>query len=560
MPSFFAYRYSHSPIAPAARRSRPAWLTLACCAALVSALMSLAGCGHSSSARGGGTQSGDELVIMASNGLQDLAFLQKPMEAAIGRKIRFDYAGTVEMADRLRLSGASAADLAWPASGFYLRLNAGAKIVASEKIMLSPVVFALKKPRAEDLGWDKKPPSWDDIALVVKRDGLSLGMTSPVVSDLGLAALFSAGLATANNIPVNGPVNGPVTLADLNLTKLQQLFSGTQLIGGSAHWLADTYVKQENRLDGMINYEAIVLNLDAGTQLNTPLAVIHPRDGSVMADYPLMLINPAHRAEYTKLLAFLRSPAIQQQLVDRTWRRPVVPGIRLPKELEGKLPKSLPEPARPEFVDAVLDSYQTQVRIPAHSYFVLDVSGSMAQEHRMDDLKAALHLLSGSDQNTLAGRYARFLPRERADLTTFDSHIVDHLGIDFGSAAGYDKTRQRFEDFVAALQPKGGTAIYDALQATYQQALKDRKQQPGYYPSIVLMTDGESSSGSTFEAFRNWYQALPDTAQDIPVFTIVFGDADSEEMKSLAELTGGRVFDSTSSSLSAVFKEIRGYQ
>ncbi len=526
----------------------PAWLGLACCVILAV----FGSCGRPAAPRGGGAQNGDELVIMASNGLQDLDFLQKPMEAAIGRKIRFDYVGTVEMADRLRLSGSSAADLAWPASGFYLRLNAATKIAASEKIMLSPVVFALKKPRAEDLGWDKKPPSWDEIALVVKRDGLPLGMTSPVVSDLGLAALFSAGLATANNTPV--------TLADLNLLKLQQLFSGTQLIGGSAHWLADTYVKQENRLDGMINYEAIVLKLDAGTQLNTPLAVIHPRDGSVMADYPLMLINPAHRAEYTRLLAFLRSPAIQQQIVDRTWRRPAVPGVRLPKELEARLPRSLPEPARPDFVDAVLDSYQTQVRIPAHSYFVLDVSGSMAQEHRMDDLKAALHLLSGSEQNTLAGRYARFLPREKADLTTFDSHIVDHLGIDFGSPAGYDKTRQRFEDFVASLQPKGGTAIYDALQATYQQALKDRKQQPGYYPSIVLMTDGESSSGSNFEAFRNWYQALPDTAQNIPVFTIMFGEANSEEMKSLAELTGGRVFDATSSSLSAVFKEIRGYQ
>jgi Ca-activated chloride channel homolog len=526
----------------------PAWLGLACCVILAV----FGSCGRPAPSRGGGAQSGDELVIMASNGLQDLGFLQKPMEAAVGHKIRFDYVGTVEMADRLRNSGAAAADFAWPASGFYLRLNASAKIAASEKIMLSPVVFALKKPRAEDLGWDKKPPSWDEIAHVVGHDGMALGMTSPVVSDLGLAALFSAGLATAKSDALNP--------ADLDLVKLRQLFSGTRLLGGSAHWLADTYVKQENRLDGMINYEAIALNLDAGTQLGTPLEVIHPRDGSVMADYPLMLINPARKAEYARLVGLLRSAPIQQQIVDRTWRRPVIPGIRLPKELEAKLPKSLPEPARPDFVDAVLDSYQSKVRIPAHSYFVLDVSGSMAQEHRMDELKAALHLLSGSDQNTLAGRYAQFLPREKVDLTTFDSHIVDHLGIDFGGPGGYDKIRGQFEDFVASLQPKGGTAIYDALQATYQQALNDRKKQPGYYPSIVLMTDGESSSGSNFEAFRNWYQALPDTAQDIPVFTIMFGDADSEEMKSLAELTGGRVFDAGGSSLSAVFKEIRGYQ
>jgi len=552
MPAFFAYPYRRlTSLSPTARRAS-AWLSAGLGLVLCGVLAGLAGCDHSSSPRAGGVQNGDELVIMASNGLKDLEFLQKPMEAAVGHKVRFDYVGTVEMADRLRNSGASAADFAWPASGFYLRLNAAPKIVASEKIMLSPVVFALKKPRAEDLGWDKKPPTWDEIAHVTGRDTLALGMTSPIVSDLGLAALFSAGLATANV--------SPVELADLNLPELKQLYSGTRLIGGSAHWLADTYVKQENRLDGMINYEAIVLSLDAGTQLSTPLAVIHPRDGSVMADYPLMLINPARRTEYTRLLAFLRSPAIQQQIVDRTWRRPVVAGIRLPKELEIRLPKSLPEPARPGFVDAVLDNYQTQVRIPAHSYFVLDVSGSMAQEHRMDELKAALHLLSGSDQSSLAGRYAQFLPREKADLTTFDSQIVDHLSVDFASPAGYDKTRARFEDFVATLQPKGGTAIYDALEATYQQALKDRKLQPGYYPSIVLMTDGESSSGSNFAAFRDWYQALPDTAQDIPVFTIMFGDADSDEMKSLADLTGGRVFDATSSSLSAVFKEIRGYQ
>ncbi|MDB5973248.1 MAG: hypothetical protein JWR07_8, partial [Nevskia sp.] len=129
----------------------PAWLGLACCIILAV----FGSCGRTAPSRGGGAQSGDELVIMASNGLQDLGFLQKPMEAAVGHKIRFDYVGTVEMADRLRNSGASAADFAWPASGFYVHLNASAKIAASEKIMLSPVVFALKKPRAEDLGWDK---------------------------------------------------------------------------------------------------------------------------------------------------------------------------------------------------------------------------------------------------------------------------------------------------------------------------------------------------------------------------------------------------------------------
>jgi Ca-activated chloride channel family protein len=44
------------------------------------------------------------------------------------------------------------------------------------------------------------------------------------------------------------------------------------------------------------------------------------------------------------------------------------------------------------------------------------------------------------------------------------------------------------------------------------------------------------------------------------VFPVLFGDASVDEMKRIAELTGGRLFDGRAASLSTVFKEIRGYQ
>jgi len=40
----------------------------------------------------------------------------------------------------------------------------------------------------------------------------------------------------------------------------------------------------------------------------------------------------------------------------------------------------------------------------------------------------------------------------------------------------------------------------------------------------------------------------------------VFGEARPDELQRLADLTGGRTFDSRKSSLQAIFKEIRGYQ
>jgi Ca-activated chloride channel family protein len=46
----------------------------------------------------------------------------------------------------------------------------------------------------------------------------------------------------------------------------------------------------------------------------------------------------------------------------------------------------------------------------------------------------------------------------------------------------------------------------------------------------------------------------------VKVFPILFGEGSPTELQALAEMTGGRVFDSRSKPLPVVFKEIRGYQ
>jgi Ca-activated chloride channel family protein len=519
--------------------------------------------------------SAPELTLLGGSELKDLSFLQPQMEAAAGVRIRLDYAGPTEMVDRVRAGGI---DLAWPADGLYLRMNSSQPILAATPIMRSPVVLGLKKSRADELGWTRRAPSWQEIGRAVQRDQLALGMASPIASDLGLAALLSVALATAD--PAHPGPEAPEAAADrgrpggeaiegsmrsapavFDPARLAPLYAGMKLVGGSGSWLADAYAKQEDRLDGMVNYESAVLKLDAGDDLDTPLAVIHPRDGSLAAEYPLLLLNPARRPEYARLVAFLRSAEIQRQIVARTWHRPVIKGIPLPAAFGSAPFKTLRATPRPSQVSALLDLYQSRLRPPSHCYFVLDVSGSMAQAHRLDELKRALRLLAGrSEGGGLSDRYLRFQPREKVDVTTFSSHLVDHLSLELGTGSAYDAGLQRFVDFVDGLQPQGGTAIYDALRAVYQQALKDRHQTPSDYYTIVLMTDGENGSGMSFDGFRQWYEALPDTAQDIPVFAILFGDADRRQMDDLAQLTGGRVFDATRYGLGAVFKEIRGYQ
>ena len=107
-----------------------------------------------------------------------------------------------------------------------------------------------------------------------------------------------------------------------------------------------------------------------------------------------------------------------------------------------------------------------------------------------------------------------------------------------------------------ALQANGGTAIYAALQRAKSLAREELQREPGRYVSIVLLSDGENTSGPNFAAFRK-AQA---SGGAVRVFPVIFGEAPSEEMVELANLTGGRVFDGRKASLALVFKEIRGYQ
>ena len=68
------------------------------------------------------------------------------------------------------------------------------------------------------------------------------------------------------------------------------------------------------------------------------------------------------------------------------------------------------------------------------------------------------------------------------------------------------------------------------------------------------MTDGQSNVG-TFESFAQRYDNI---GLDIPVYSILFGEAYERELRDIASKTNGKVFDGKNNLLEA-FKEVRGY-
>ena len=494
----------------------------------------------------------DRLLVLAGSELKDIEALLPSIKAATGVELVPKYAGTLEAVERLQ--GGEAFDLAWLASNRYASLVPAvkARIAASERTMLTPVVLGIKQSRARELGWENNPTlTWKDIASAAVVGKFTFGMTSPATSNSGFAGLL--GLAAA----LSGKGDA-LEEKDIDAERLAEFFKAQRLTAGSSGWLADAYVKDQGKVDGMINYASTMLALNRSATLKEPLVLIYPQDGIVTADYLIMLINPARRAAYDKVVAYIRGTVFQKAMSAQTLRRPVNPDVAQPPVP----PQALVElsfPAKLAVVDAIVAAFDNQVRLPTDSTFVLDHSGSMSNG-RIEQLKQAMLGLSGVD-TTVSGRYARFRNRERVFLVPFSSRPGATEGYDMGKSEVDNRaTLALLSKRVGLLKPTDGTAIYDSLMQAYKEALARRRVDPQRFYSIVVMTDGENTEGATAYDFTRWHAALPAADRDLRVFPVVFGEADAAELQRVAELTGGRSFDSRKSSLAAIFKEIRGYQ
>ncbi len=493
----------------------------------------------------------ENLTVLAGSELRDMEPLLGDIEKRTGIKLLMTYSGTLDGAERL-IAG-EPTDLAWFSHGKYITLVQGEKnrIVAQEKTMLSPVVMGVKESVAKAWGWAGNPNvTWRDIAAKAESGELRYAMADPASSNSGFTALV--GVATA----LSGSSDA-LSAKDVDQAQLGGFFKGQQLSAGSSGWLVDAYVRENGRLNGIINYESVLMALNRDRRLEDNLLLIYPKEGIITADYPLMLINGQKREAYDKLVAYLLSPEFQQKMMEQTLRRPVIPQVKLSAEFATPLLVELAFPNDLTAIDKLLFAYEDKHRRSSHAYFVLDVSGSMAGQ-RMQSLQTALKNLTGQDQ-TLSGRFSRFRSRESLTFIPFDNQVYLPQTFTIDDPSSQSTSMQAVRQYIDSLQPRGGTAIYQALQIAYRMALVAKGNDPDRFYSIVLMSDGQNNAGISEQEFAQFIAALPPQDQGIKTFTILFGEASQEGMRHLADITGGSLFDGRQS-LGLAFKSIRGYQ
>jgi Ca-activated chloride channel family protein len=519
--------------------------------AAVTAVVLVACTGGSADHHGTPAPGPNTVTILAGSELQDILPILPRIQRDTGLDIRFEYTGSLDGADRI--ARGDPADLAWFSSGNYLALaGASGKVLARESIALSPVIIGVKQSLATRWGWVDNPNvAWTDIAAKADSGELKYAMTNPAASNSGFSALVGVASAFAGT-------GNALTTSDVDVPALRAFFSGQAVTAGSSGFLADAYVRSQGALGGMINYESILLSQNAEGRLHEPLTLIYPKDGIVTADYPLMLLNASKRAQYDKLVAELTTPDVQRWLMTKTNRRPVIPQVTPDSRFTGRVLVELPFPSSLEVVHGLLDTYLNEIVPPSHTFFILDVSGSM-DGPRLNALKQAIGGLAGLD-TSLTGSFAQFRNREEVTVVPFSSSVEDVSDFTIEGTDPNDPGRANIRAYVDSLVADGNTAIYSALASTYLLAVHAKTAEPDRLTSIVLMTDGENNSGISAEAFLKQLKGLPAVAQQIRTFPILFGEANPDELQQVATATGGKVFDSRSTSLSDAFKEIRGYQ
>lgn len=503
------------------------------------------------------------LRVLAGSELADLKPILDSAAQATGVRVQFTFSGTLEGAETLAGGKADGKyDAIWFSANRYLEVVPDAKrrLGNQTKIMTSPVVLGLPTSVVTRLGWQHRPVSWSDIAAAAGRHAFSYGMTDPSASNSGFSALVGVASALADS----GSALNAAQIEAIS-PQLREFFAAQDMSAGSSGWLSDAYRRRVTgadpgpKVDGLLNYESVLLSLNASKALPEPLSIVYPSDGVVTADYPLTLLSggsdQVHEA-YQRLTDYLRGPDVQRRIMTETGRRPVVPNVALEPRFGHQGLVELPFPATGSAIDALLTAYFDRIRKPSRTLYLLDTSGSM-QGARLTSLKTALTGLTGAD-TSLVGKYRKFHGREEVTLLPFNTHPGPPTTITV-PRSGQSAALTRIADYTGGLKAAGETAIYDSLAKAYE-VIAAQGATSDHFTSIVLMTDGENTVGSKLAAFTAAFARYTPAQRAVPVFAVVFGEGSSAELTQVATTTGGKVFDARKTDLGAVFKDIRGYQ
>jgi Ca-activated chloride channel family protein len=303
-------------------------------------------------------------------------------------------------------------------------------------------------------------------------------------------------------------------------------------------------------------------NAERSDELRFPLAFIIPAGGTIWANHPYCILDNAEwvESEEAEAAAIFRDYLLareQQELAIDHYIRPADITIALhpPLNLEnGVDPRvsletvpALPSPDSD--ISAAVQDLFTITKRKATVVIALDISGSMGGEKIRAATRASAEFLD------------RLHPEDKVVVLTFDNDVtmLDRLQL-------VGNNVEELSAEVISLNSGGGTALYDAVcratRLATQQKIEDQTNDEPRLYGIVLLSDGKDT-GSQLTGNQMFMDCLPETAEaeGFKIFPIAFGNgANKDVLQRIAGVTGGRLFEADSDTISDVYLAITAEQ
>ncbi len=434
----------------------------------------------------------------------------------------------------------------------------------SPSIVRTPLVIAMWEPMARALGWPKKQIGFSDVLdLATNGTGwakygkpeygpFKLVHTNPDYSTSGLSAVV------AEYYSATGKKEG-LTEADIRSTRVRKQ---VRSIERSIVHYGDTtlFISDQLRQRGLGYASAVameevtLLDFNANRGSQPKLVALYPKEGTFFSDDPFITldapwVSAEQRAGAKAFQAFLAdaiTPAVAAQSGFRPAdfkQKPVAP-IDAEHGADPAQPERVLGFPEPQVLAAAKEAWRAD-RKPANVLLVLDTSGSMQDENRLERAKEGLGVF-----------FDQVGQQDSVGLLTFNTtlNLIQPL-------APFKEDEGRLEGAVGDLIADGGTAFRDAavegVKMVRELEATDRIN------AVVLLTDGEDTDSSrSYEDAVRELGSQGDSENQVRLYTIAYsaGAAQAEEqLAGLAEATGGKAYEGSTDDIESVYRSISSF-
>jgi Ca-activated chloride channel family protein len=462
---------------------------------------------------------------------------------------------------------------------------------AARATALSPVVVATWRSRLDalrkslgrdDVGWEDllgvldSANGWCDFDVPDCRRAVYLGQADPNQSSTGLSTAIMQFYACARQNGFN----------ERRLSERAVRDPGTQACVKRVQSLVKHYARRTedfipqiergpDYLDflGMEEGDVVCLNTGAtqGDQQcrkptgDDPLVAIYPKEGTYWHEHPFGIVNadwvtPEQTMAAMHFTDFVVTEGPQRRIM-REGFRPALTSITLeyPLVVENGIdpgqPNTVLDVPEAEAIVAIQETWE-QVKKSADVILLVDISGSMGNENRLDQARLGITAL-----------LERMNPRTRISLMAFSDQVSVWSEMDtFERVGGRILDQVNCTGSGACLNPTSGTALYNAVIESVQ-TMEQSGTDSGRIRLVLLISDGQDTcdvvhSGRCYQLGEtiNVIEATYADANPVIVVPVAYGsDADQRTLGSIARASRVEVVSGDPANIIQVLEQLAGY-